>query len=56
MRILHFNHWVDKKVTDHDNIGVIQTIENHHINIWVFSFKWKALEWTKYISQDKNKR
>ena len=49
MRVITFNKWTRKTVNTHDH-GFTQVINHHHINIFIFGFVWKALEWDEYIN------
>jgi hypothetical protein len=52
--LIKFNKWTDKTVNDHNN-GFIQTIYKHHINVFIFCFTWKILEWDEYINHWESK-
>lgn len=49
MLIIRFDKWTSKQVNEHER-GFTQTINKHYINIILFGFVWKAIEWNEYIS------
>jgi len=49
MVIIKFDKWTRKAVHEHTH-GFTQTINQHYINIIIFGFVWKAVEWNEYIS------
>lgn len=48
MLLIRFDKWTRKTVNVH-NHGFMQTINRHYINVIIFGFVWRAIEWDEYI-------
>ena len=54
MKIISFDKWTRKTVNEHTH-GFTQTLNYHYINIVLFGFVFKAVEWNEYINHFHNK-